>query len=167
MAGFTYFTRTLDAATGYCELQMWSAAWEELESLPPDDRAHPDVLRLRLGVFIGLQRWECAALLAESLVDAGWTEASAFVMGSGAIRRCRSLPEALEFLSRGAELLRKDATYWYTRACCVCQLGDLEAAKISISRAFKLEPDLRAIALEEQDLEPLLDSLATEWPAAI
>jgi hypothetical protein len=46
-------------------------------------------------------------------------------------------------------------------------LRALKAAKIALSRAFKLNPDLRATALEDEDLEPLWDSLATEWPASI
>jgi hypothetical protein len=49
-------------------------------------------MRLRLGVFVG-------AWLVESLVDAGWKEASAFVTGPGrsaSAERCWGL-EALEF----------------------------------------------------------------------
>lgn len=160
-----YFSRAITAAHGYCELHMWQAAWDELESLHAEDRAHPDVLRLRLGIFVGLQRWESAAVLAESLAPAGWKEA--FVMESYAIRRSRSLAEALEFLNRGAELLQEDPLFWFNRACYVCQLGDLEAAKISLSHPFQLNTDLRALSLEEADLLPLWDSLATERPAPL
>jgi hypothetical protein len=58
-----------------------------------------------------------------------------------------------------------DAADWYTRACYVRQFGALDVTNFALSRAFTLKPGLRAIALEEKDLELLLDSLATGWLA--
>jgi Flp pilus assembly protein TadD len=95
------------------------------------------------------------------MIERGGPGCLAVLLGAYAVRRCRSLPEALEFLNRGAELLQEDPTFWFNRACYVCQLGDVEAAKIAFSHAFKLNPALRVVALEEEDLEPLWDTFSS------
>jgi hypothetical protein len=46
-------------------------------------------------------------------------------------------------------------------ACYECQLDDLETAKARLKQAFELEPGYRALALEDEDLRPLWDSLST------
>ena len=43
--------RIVATATGYCELGMYREAWDELETLEPEDRALPEVLRFRLGLL--------------------------------------------------------------------------------------------------------------------
>jgi hypothetical protein len=58
----------ITAAIGFCELAMWQAAWDELETLEPEERALPIVLRVKLGIFIALERWESAVLLAEGMI---------------------------------------------------------------------------------------------------
>ena len=44
--------RSVRAAEGYLELRMPDEAWEELESLEPDLRANPDVLTMRVRIFL-------------------------------------------------------------------------------------------------------------------
>jgi uncharacterized protein HemY len=63
--------RTLLAAHGYWELGMHQDAWDELEILPPEERAAPEVLLLRLQILQGTKRWEPAAELAEPLAKKG------------------------------------------------------------------------------------------------
>lgn len=47
----------------------------------------------------------------------------------------------------------------YNLGCYACQLGDLDAAKGHLKRAFEIEPKCREMALEDSDLEPLWSSL--------
>jgi hypothetical protein len=50
MGGFAYFTRTLNAAAGYCETAKLERRVGGIgKPSRRRDRAHPDVLRLRLG----------------------------------------------------------------------------------------------------------------------
>ena len=49
----------------------------------------------------------------------------------------------------------------FNLACYDCQLGNLESAKLYLEQAIKLKPGMRTMALDDPDLEPLWDSLAT------
>jgi hypothetical protein len=42
----------LKAAQGWIELGVWDAANEELQSITPQLRAHPDVLKERFNVYL-------------------------------------------------------------------------------------------------------------------
>jgi tetratricopeptide (TPR) repeat protein len=147
--------RTIRAATGYCELGMWQAAWDELEKLAPEERALPVVLRVRLGIFIALERWEAAVALAEGMIARGEDSPVTWLHGALAIRRHRSLEEARAFLVRADETLRENATFHYTLATLDCQLGNMTSAKERLSRALELNPELRLMALEDEDLWPI------------
>lgn len=49
--------------------------------------------------------------------------------------------------------------FHYNLACSEFQLGDLEVAKARLAQAFKLAPKCRLMALDDDDLAPLWDSL--------
>jgi hypothetical protein len=55
------------AATGWLELGDHLSAFEELERLPQEKRAHPDVLKIRYEIYAKAGRWESAFELAEGL----------------------------------------------------------------------------------------------------
>ena len=148
-------SRTLLVATGYAELGMWSEAWDELEAIDDAARVSFDVLALRLEVLVQLKRWEPAAILADSLIAKGVTAAEIFLNGAYAVRRCRSLTEAKEFLLKGPHLAGKDPHFHFNLACYECQLGNIPAAKEQLEHAFKLDASLREDALDDPDLEPL------------
>ena len=149
------FLRLLTAAQGFCEMGMWQDAWDELEKLGPEERAALEVLRLRLGILVGLKRWESAALLATRMIEQGCQDAVPYQLGALAVRRYRSLEEVRTFLLRSEAVLSGKATWHYTLACFECQLGDLAGAKVHLARAFEINPELRAVALYETDLAPL------------
>ena len=95
----------IPAAIGFCELGMWQDAWDELENLEPEDRARPEVLRIRLGIFMALQRFESAAIRATSLISSGFATPTTWLQGALAIRRHRTLADARDFLLRAEESL--------------------------------------------------------------
>jgi predicted Zn-dependent protease len=143
------------AAIGFCELGMWQAGWDELETLPPENRAQPDVLRIRLGIFIALERWESAALLAEGMIARGEDSPITWLHGALAIRRHRSIEEARTFLLRAEPRLQENAAFYYMLATFECQFGNILGAKVRLSRALQLNPDLRKVAVEDDDLWPI------------
>ena len=51
------------------------------------------------------------------------------------------------------------AIFHFNLACYTCQLGDIEKAKTTLLRAFKLEPQFRVMALDDEDLKPLWETL--------
>jgi hypothetical protein len=56
----------LEAATGYFSLGLREDAWNELESLPPELRAHESVIELRVEILLKLERWEFAPAVWQS-----------------------------------------------------------------------------------------------------
>ena len=52
------------------------------------------------------------------------------------------------------------AIFHYNLACYMCQLGELEKAKVRLHRPFKLDPGLRVMALDDGDLKPLWEGIA-------
>lgn len=147
--------RIIERATGYCELAMYQAAWDELETLEPEERALPIVLRVKLGIFIALERWESAALLAEGMIARGEDSPITWLYGALAIRRHRSIEQARTFLLRAEPSLQNNGSFHYSLAAYECQLGNLLGARVRLSRAVQLNPALQMVALDDADLEPL------------
>ncbi|MSU34368.1 MAG: hypothetical protein EXS36_04535 [Pedosphaera sp.] len=59
----------LRAAEGWIELGDWQSANEELENITPTLRAHPDVLKMRVAVYMAAKHWELTLAVAEKLVE--------------------------------------------------------------------------------------------------
>ena len=55
----------LDAALGWLDLGNWREASEELERLPPELRAAPQVLVLRCRIYAQAGRWQDVEMIAE------------------------------------------------------------------------------------------------------
>jgi predicted Zn-dependent protease len=147
--------RIIGAATGFCELGTWQAAWDELETLEPEERALPEVLRIRLGILVALERWEPAGLLAEGMIARGKDSPITWLHAALAIRRHRSIEKARTFLLRAEPSLQGHPSFHYSLAVYECLLGNLPAAKERLARAVRLNPGLQMVALEDEDLEPL------------
>lgn len=148
-------TRSLDAADGYAQLGMWSDGLAELDQLSADEGISAPALSLRLAIYVGLQRWEECALLAQGMVRGGSEAPAAYLLGAYALRRWRSLAEAEAFLRQGEKVLNHDATFHFNLACYACQLGNISEARARLQIAYELDPALRERAAEEEDLQPL------------
>ena len=59
--------RSLSAAEGYAALGLYHHANEELERMPRETRAWPEVLAIKLAIFSGLQLWEMVEIAAFQL----------------------------------------------------------------------------------------------------
>ena len=149
------FRAIVGASEGYIALGMHQEAWDELETLEPEARAHPDALALRLEIFVALKRYESAAILAEGMIANGDDTPGTWLHGAWAIRRHRTLEDARAFLLRGEAHLENVALFQYNLACYECQLGNMLGAKVRLTRAFELDPALRATALDDEDLWPI------------
>jgi hypothetical protein len=76
-----------------------------------------------------------------------------------ATRRADCLEAARLILVNAVERQPEVAIFHYNMACYECQLGNLQPANDRLKRAFELEPKYRLSALEDEDLEPLWNSL--------
>jgi len=52
-----------------------------------------------------------------------------------------------------------EAIIYYNLACYDCQLNRIESAKQYLKQSFRIEPNWRSQALEDEDLKPLWDYL--------
>lgn len=69
--------RHTTAASGYLDLGMGQEAWDELDSMPPQDRARCEVVVMRLVILQAMARWDKAAEIARGStrrepVSASW-----------------------------------------------------------------------------------------------
>lgn len=152
--------RHLTAAEGYAALRMFLDADAELDQIDPDVRHVAEVLAVRLKIYRGLEKWELMRTVAGRLVahdpdNVQWAISLAF-----ATRRAQSIEAARRILLEAVELHPSEPILHYNLACYECQLGLLQVAKGRLAHAFKLAPKCRLMALEDDDLAPLWDSLA-------
>ena len=148
-----------EAACGYAQLGMFLDANEELEKIDPYCRAAPEILALRVAIYKGLEKWDLMAAIAKRLAEfqpnnVQWTVSFAY-----AVRRANSIEAAKEILLEAEQKFPKEAVIKYNLACYYCQSGDLESAKKYLKQAFEIDPNWRLQALEDEDLQPLRDSL--------
>jgi hypothetical protein len=83
-----------------------------------------------------------------------WTVSWAY-----ATRRADCLKSARLILVNAVERLPDVAVFHFNLACYECQLGQLDEAKSRLQRNFEINSAYRLKALEDEDLEPLWDSL--------
>ena len=147
------------AAVGYVELGMFQDANDQLEKIDPFNRAAPEVLAVRLGVYPGLKKWELMREIAKRLAefqpnDIQWITSYAY-----ATRRAESIPAAKEILLNAEPKFPQEGIIKYNLACYFCQIGDLQNAKIYLKKAFEIDLNWLMAALDDEDLKPLWDSL--------
>jgi tetratricopeptide (TPR) repeat protein len=131
--------RTLTAAHGYLELGMGQDAWDELDAMPPEDRARVEVVLTRLMILQSMERWDKAAEIAIGAVRFYPDSPDLYLMGAYAIRRKLDVGAALEFLVSGKECMEDVATYWFNVGCYHCQIGELTEAKRCVKKAVSLD----------------------------
>lgn len=151
--------RHLIAASGYLDLGMGQEAWDELDAMPPGDRARSEIVVMRLVILQSMALWDKAAEIAIGAVRHYPDCADLYLMGAYAIRRHLDVSAALEFLQGGQPCLIENAAYWFNRGCYHCQLGELEDAKACVQRAVDLDRSFQQMALDDDDLEPLWEEL--------
>jgi hypothetical protein len=122
--------RTITAAQGFFELGMWQAAWDELETIPPDERHLLEVIVLRLRLAT-----------------------------AEAVHKVDGAKKANALLRKGESAHSAGSEYHYVLACLYAELGDIESAKDRLGRAFVIEPNLRPRAVEEPALKAVWDSI--------
>ena len=151
--------RHLTAAHGYVELGMLHEANEELEHIDADVRHVPEVLATRVLIYHGLEKWELLQVVAKKLADCDPEEPQWAISLAYATRRADSIPAAKSILLEAVARHPNEAMFHFNLACYACQLGDLDAAKEFLARAISLDKRLRGTALNDEDLEPLWQSL--------
>jgi tetratricopeptide (TPR) repeat protein len=148
----------LKAAQGWIELGAWDVANDELENITPELRAHPDVLKLRFGVYVAAKHFELAIAAADALLKCQPEQPEGWIDRSIVLHEMDRTTEAQEKLRPAAEKFPQDWQVQYNLACYACQLGEIEEARAFLARAIELgdADKVKLLALGDPDLSPLL-----------
>jgi tetratricopeptide (TPR) repeat protein len=147
----------LEAATGYAELGMLLEANDELEKIDPFLRSLPEVLKLRLKIYIGVGKFELAAVVARKLWDSE-TKSEWAISWSDSVRQYKSLEPARRILLNAERKLPHDAAIKFHLAKLESAFGRIDHAKVYLMQAFQREPKWKLRALDDKDFKALWNS---------
>ena len=138
---------------------MFLEANEQLENIDPFSRVAPEVLALRVDIYCSLQKWELMREVSERLYECQPENLQWLISYAYASRRAESVDAARNILINSLPKFPSEAIIYYNLACYDCQLGQIESAKQYLKQAFRIDPNWRLQALEDEDLKPLWDCL--------
>lgn len=145
--------RHLRYASGYMELGMLDDAAFEIEAIAFEDRFAPPVLAVRVELYMAAKQWEIVVGVARELAAQCPTSERAWICWAYALRELQRIDEARAVLLKAEPMHGENsAVLHYNLACYYCLLGDLETARQRLSRACKIDPNLKDEALEDSDL---------------
>jgi hypothetical protein len=127
--------------------------------MDPDVRHVPEVLAVRAGIYEVLEKWERMQTVAKKLTEfdpgnPAWPLKLAF-----ATRSAESIEAARRVLVETWKRHGKEPMLLFNLACYECQLGNLAKAKEMLGVVFELDPGMRVMALDDEDLKPLWDTI--------
>jgi tetratricopeptide (TPR) repeat protein len=149
-----------EAACGYMQLGLFLEANEELENIDPFNRGAPEILALRVEIYSALGKWDLMTEVARVLVEFEPNEPQWRVSFAYATRRFESLEAARDILLVAESKFPNEAVIKYNLGCYAAVMGDLQGAKEYLKRCFAIDLEWRVQALEDQDLQPLWDSIS-------
>jgi tetratricopeptide (TPR) repeat protein len=153
----------LSAAVGWMELGVPAEAEAELDRISAANQSHPDVLEVRWVILAQTRRWEKALRVAQSLLKCAPNRSSGWLHRAYSLRRVTQggLQQAWDALLPAYEKFPEEPTIAYNLSCYACQLSQLEEARAWIKRALKIgaKPTIKAMALDDPDLEPLWEEI--------
>lgn len=153
--GVEEYQRTLTAAQGYYELEMYGEALEELDSLPSAVQAEPLVLEMRLVTLMQAKRWEAAVEAGRKLCELRPQDGSGFIHLAFCLHELGLTGQAKAWLMSGPASIRQEANYFYNLACYECVLGNVDDARQLLAQSFALDPKYREHAKTDPDLNAL------------
>ena len=119
----------------------------------PEPHCRTRIFRaLALRTATHLQEWREAVVLAEGLRNEVPDDVSHWVSLAYATRRVNGIEPARSVLQAAQDKFPAVAVISFNLACYECQLGHLDAARAYLAQAFKLDPEYRAVATEDEDL---------------
>ena len=143
----------LRAAQGFLELGDSDSAWEELESIPAEDRSDPVVQRMRVEIYRHKESWMEMAEIARHLTEIEPGQPDHWISRAWAERRHFGLKTAEQTLLQALEGFPDEALIHYNLACYACRQGRLDEAKEQLAKAVAMDPQYRALSIEDEDLE--------------
>ena len=154
----------LRAAEGWLGLGDNVEAALELKEIAPEHQSHPAVLEVRWRIHAQQQDWTSCMDIACVMTTTAPNDAAGWIQLAYAMRRTEggTVQMARDTLDAVVAKFPREPVIHYNLACYYCQLGDLTGALKSLKRAFSVgdEAQMKLMALEEPDLEPLQQQIS-------
>lgn len=141
---------------GYLGLGLLEAAGQELDAIAPAEQEAAAVLEVRAALHLDARQWALAAGAASRLTRAAPDDPQAWISWAYATRRFKGITAAEPILLEAEKRFGATcALVHYNLACYRCQSGDVAEARRRLLLACRIDPNWRAIALNDTDLEPM------------
>jgi predicted Zn-dependent protease len=117
---------------------------------------------MRVAVYLAAKHWELALAVAETVVELLPGDLYGWIHRSFALHELKRTAEAQEKLKPAAKKFPKQHLVFYNLACYACQLGEMKNSLQLLGEAIDLagKKDIRLMAMEDPDLEPLWKDIA-------
>lgn len=136
---------------------MTDEALSELERIPPDLRAHEDVLQLRIYILMRARHWELALEACDELRASHPDCGLAYIHGAFCLHELGRTGEAVALLQKGPASLQREPVYFYNLGCYRAVLGDPDEAEKLLETSFGMDGNFREIARHDPDLAGMAD----------
>jgi predicted Zn-dependent protease len=147
--------RQLNAAMGYLNLGMCEDALDELQKLASADAERPEVIALKIAVFMRQRKWEEGLNKATLLMKALPAQPSSYLDAAFCLHEMGRTVEAKALLLEGPSALQQHSTYYYNLACYESCLGNLKVSCELLRRAVRMDDTFAKLAMEDPDLANL------------
>lgn len=151
----TDFQKLILPAIGYYELGMFQDSYDELEKLPPELKTTREVLSIKADILTKLESWKLLREVSRFLVKMWPNDPQHLISHAFATRRSISIVEAEKILLEAVSFHADEPIVHFNLACYAAQQARLEKAAQHLGEAIKLDPQVRKMALDDKDLEPL------------
>ena len=150
------------AASGWIDLGDHAEANAELEQVHPSLQGHPEVLKVRWGIFAASRKWSEAVDLARRLRHLAPNDSFGSIHTAFALHEMKRTQEAFDVLFPAVERFPKCETIPYNLACYTAQLGNLDEARTWLRKAIEVghPKQVKSMALDDPDLQPLWSEIA-------
>jgi predicted Zn-dependent protease len=149
----------MEPAQGFYDLGLFCDAWDALDELPPEDRADPLVVALRLDILLSMNRLVDAVALGTGACRQ-WPSVGGFFLKTGsALIVLGDHEKAKGLLLAAPPSAQTKAAYWYDLARCQGRTDDVDAARKSLWECINRDKGFRARALDDPDLDAVWASL--------
>ena len=155
--------RHLEAAEGWLGLGNWREANEEIDHVNQTFRVHPQVLEVRYKIFCAAKQWDMAAEVGKAARDAFPNEPWGHFYTAFALHELKRTQEVYDTLRPVIDKFPDEQIMRYNLACYACQLDKLDEAMDWFEQSLRMpgKNDIRRLALEDKDLEPLWNRIRT------
>ena len=127
----------------------------------PRTRHRTEVLGARVALYITAKKWDMAAAVASHLVKVEPENEAWWINLAYSVRRSEGIEKAEAILLRAQAIHPKVAMIAFNLACYASVTGRMEDAKERLRNAIELDKDIRELALDDEDLKPLWEWIAS------